>query len=303
MNESIGKIPAIAVLGPTASGKSDLAVDIALKHNGEIISADSRQVYTGLDIGSGKITQDEMRGIPHHLLDIIDVSKTYTAFNFQKDASIALTEISKKGALPILCGGTNFYAQTILENLELSSVPENPELRTELGVLSPSDLFSRLQSIDQNRAETIDPSNTRRLVRAIEIATTLGHVPPITNNPNPYTWLKLGIKTDPDTLRGRIKNRIHNRMNNGMREEVEELHKNGVSWERLESLGLEYRYLSYLIKGEITRDEFDEQLLNKSWQFSKRQMTWLKRDEKIIWITLDTPEHTFTTIETFLKGQ
>ena len=241
----------IVVVGPTSSGKSDLAVLLAKKYNGEVISADSRQVYRGLDIGTGKITKKEMSGITHHLLDVANPKKSYTAINFKKDGNKAIKEIISRGKVPIIAGGTGFYIQVLTENITLPEVPPNKELREELKNKNIEELFSMLIKLDPDRAENIDLKNGHRLMRAIEIAISIGKVPKQKSQPL-YKALYIGIKTDTKELKEKIHKRLMQRIKIGMVSEVKNLHEKGLSWKRMEELGMEYKYLAKYLKKEIS---------------------------------------------------
>lgn len=282
----------LVIVGPTASGKSALAVDLALRLNGEIISADSRQVYRGLDIGSGKITEEEMKGVPHHLLDIIDPNETYTGANFVHDANKAILNILKRGKLPIITGGTFFYIELLRGISKSAPVAPNPLLRAELEKFSNEDLYQKLQTLDQDRANNIDKHNRHRLIRSLEIIEALGKVPAIQASDSVYDWQTIGIDIEKKLLHERIKARLEERLKHGMTEEVEGLLKKGITPERLISFGLEYRYLTEYLLGKITYEQMFIEILNKSKQFAKRQLTWLKRDRSIIWkkFPIDTNE-------------
>lgn len=294
---SISKI--IVVLGPTASGKSDLAVEIALKFNGEVVSADSRQVYTGLDIGTGKITMEEMHGIPHHLLDIADPREQYSVSHFKRDAEKAIEGILLRGKLPILCGGTGLYIQAIVDNVLAPEIVPDEALRTKLSVKTPDELFTMLQKLDPKRAEAIDAKNPRRLVRAIEIVRRLGSVPNLPNRPPKYQALQIGLCAESKTLRERIETRLKKRLDEGMTEEAIRLRKDGLTFKRMDELGLEYRYLAKYLQGEITREDMEKELAVKIGQYAKRQMTWFKRDKRIRWFTLGEKPKIFSAIEDF----
>jgi tRNA dimethylallyltransferase len=296
---SIPKI--LVILGPTASGKSDFAVEIAQKYGGEVISADSRQVYRGLNIGTGKITSAEMRGIFHHLLDVADPNEQYSVAGFKRDAEKAIADILSRGKLPILCGGTGLYIQAIVDNMLPPEMPPDEALRKELAVKTAAELFSLLQKLDPKRAATIDAKNPRRLVRAIEIVYRFGSVPKLPDIPKKYRALQIGIQTNKETLRGRIDARLKTRLNEGMIKEAAKLHKNGLSFERMDELGLEYRYLAKYLRGEITRDEMKDKLAIKIRQYAKRQMTWFKKDRRIRWLSLEEKSEIFSAIDNFLK--
>lgn len=276
----------IIILGPTSCGKSDLAVQIAKKFNGEIISADSRQVYKGMDIGSGKITKKEMRGIPHHLLSIASPKRNFSANRFQKLAQKEIKKIWRKNKLPIICGGTAFYIDSLLGDIQISPVKPNLELRKKLEKLSAEKLFNKLKKMDPKRAKNIDRKNKRRLIRAIEIAmsnidTKKEKEKFISKN----NYLKIGIKKLPDELKKRIKHRLNLRLKKGMIDEVKNLKKFGLSWQRIDNFGLEYRFVSRYLRGIITKKEMIDKILSESWKFVKRQMTWWKRDHNINWIS------------------
>lgn len=193
MSERNNKPKIIVILGPTASGKSDIAVEIARKFNGEIISADSRQVYKGLDIGTGKITKKEMKGVAHHLLDVISPHKRYTASDFLKTTKKTIIEIIDRKKIPIVCGGTGFYIDALLGDKQIPEVPPNPKLRKELENKTAEELFDVLKKLDPERAKNIDAKNPRRLVRAIEICKALGKVPMVESRSLDYEVLKIGI--------------------------------------------------------------------------------------------------------------
>ena len=276
----------IVVLGQTSTGKSDFAVEIAKQMAGEIISADSRQVYKGMDLGTGKITKKEMRGIKHYLLDIISPSKIFTVAQFQKMSFEKIKEIIKKGKTPIICGGTGFYIDAVIDGTIFPDVPPNKKLRDELYQLDAIALGRYLKKLDPERFKTIDKNNKVRLVRAIEIAKALGKVP----SPNPglglgtFEVLKIGLTLPSEILKERIKTRLLSRIKKGMIKEVENLHKNGLSWKRMNSLGLEYRYVALFLQGKLNKDEMIEKLNTEIWHFAKRQKTWFKHDLNTIWI-------------------
>lgn len=287
----------IDIVGPTASGKTSLSIELAKKFNGEIISADSRQVYKGLDIGTGKVTQTEMRGIPHHLLDVAEPQDVYTVADYVRDGRVAIDDILSRGKLPIIVGGTFFYMDALLGAVSTPEVPPNVELREKLEKHSNEELFKILKEKDSERAETIDPSNQRRLIRAIEIASALGAVPK-THSVELYDAFTLGIHIEKEDLLKNIHTRLVERITAGMIEEVISLHKNGLSYERMTELGIEYLYISEHLQNKITKDEMCSLIETKSWQYAKRQMTWLKRDKNIQWVRKDE----FEKIEGLVRG-
>jgi tRNA dimethylallyltransferase len=291
----------IVILGPTASGKSDVAVRLAKKFNGEVISADSRQVYKGLDIGTGKITKKEMRGVKHHLLDVVSLNrlksgqaKQFTASEFVKMTNLTAVQIVDKGKVPIICGGTGFYIDALLGDKQIPEVPPNLKLRTKLEKKSVEKLFEMLQKLDPERAGNIDACNPRRLIRAIEICEAIGKVPKQISNfksqiSNQFQIIKIGIKPEEKELKNKINKRIEKWFRQGLLEEVWNLHKKGLSWERMSEIGLEYKlvanYYTTLKKPKAAFDisQLKQKMSEKTWQYAKRQMQWFKRDKKINW--------------------
>lgn len=279
----------IVVLGPTASGKSALAIELARKINGEIISVDSRQVYRGMDIGSGKVTKAEQRQAKHHLLDVVDPNTDYNVTDFLRDAKVAEDAIRASGKTPIFCGGTGFWMQAYMESQSFPGVKPNPALREKLSQYSLEELFAMVKEKDPDRAKTIDKKNPLRLIRALEIIEVLGKVPPANHvkikNEN-YTIFALNPEKKP--LEIKIRHRLKERFKTGMVQEVEGLQKNGVSWKRLEAFGLEYKYIAHFLQKKQKRNDMEVELLRESLRYAKRQITWLKRMEtqgwKIHWI-------------------
>ncbi len=266
----------IVVCGPTATGKSDRAVEIALAQNGEVISADSRQVYRGLNIGSGKITQEEMRSVPHHMLDVADPQDTFAVDQFVIQGAQAIESILEKGKTPIICGGTGFYIDALVNGVQLPEVAPNPTLRAELEKLSLDDLQNKLHDIDVRRYEEVDLFNPVRIIRAIEIATELGQVPPLSRE-SKYDVEYVYLDFPNDVLKERIYKRLIARFEAGMLDEAKRLHAEGLSYNRMRQLGLEYRYMAMHLEGEISYEEMVELLNTKIWQYAKRQRTWFKK--------------------------
>jgi tRNA dimethylallyltransferase len=281
----------LIIAGPTASGKSSRAVEEALKRDGEIISVDSRQVYRGLGIGTEKITVEEMRGVPHHLIDIRNPGESYSAGDFVKDATRLIEEISLRGKLPILVGGTHFYFDALLAGVPMG-VEANPLLRGELENLSTEELYSRVCSKDARRAAELDPRNRRRLIRALEIIESLGTVP--LRNSGQVRLVQLLDKSDLSVqwitinpsrgeLRGKIDKRLASAFERGLIDEVRRVREE-VGDRRLNELGLEYKIVGEYVRGERTDTSLLPALSAKLWHYARRQRAWLRklRDENII---------------------
>ncbi|MDO8561287.1 MAG: tRNA (adenosine(37)-N6)-dimethylallyltransferase MiaA [bacterium] len=292
----------LVIVGATASGKSALAVLLARKFGGEIVSADSRQVYKGLDLGTGKITKREMKGVRHHLLDEMSSHRIFTAHDFVARASKAVTDISQRGKLPILAGGTGFYIDALVGRIALPNVEENPKLRARLEKKTAEQLFALLKKRDPRRAKEIDRYNKRRLVRALEIAAALGRVPQNIDLRGRYDVLWLGISRAPQELERLIRARLRARMRAGMQGEARSLHKEGLSYKRMESLGLDYKFLALLLQKRISRKEFDEMLIRESVRYAKRQITYWNRNKEIEWFKPTQKDLASKIIQDWLAG-
>ena len=280
----------IVVLGTTASGKTKLGVDLARKFNGEIISADSRQVYRGMDVGTGK-DLDEYKNIPYHLIDVVNPNTKFSLAKYQKLAFGAIDDILKRGKTPIIVGGTGLYLQAVVDNYNLSGARPDKELREKLERKSAGELFLELKKINSKFAERLNESerkNRRRLIRYIEIMQDKGAEKKGVSHPigcetpkAKYDFLLLGLTWPRETLKERIYKRLMERLEKeNMVGEVKELHKDGVSWKRLESFGLEYKYISLYLQGKLDYEEMVEKLNIAIRQFAKKQMTWFRRWEK-----------------------
>ena len=277
----------IVILGQTATGKSDLAVKIAKKIKGEIISADSRQVYTGLDIGTGKITKKEMKDVPHYLLDVANPNKKFTVTEFQKQAFEKIEDIIARGRNPIICGGTGFYIDAITKGVVFPEVPPNTKLRKELEKKNAEQLLKILQKLDKDRGKNIDAKNKVRLVRAIEIAKALGKVPKIQEEESKYKFIKIGLTLPIEDLQKKVTKRVGQMFKEGLLKEIAKLKKMKVSDKRLKELGFEYYKPT------------PESVISESIKYAKRQMTWFKRDKEIKWFS---PTQ-FKKIEEYIKKQ
>lgn len=289
----------IVVVGPTASGKSDLGVHIARKVQGEVISADSRQVYRGMDIGTGKITKKEMQGVPHYLLDVVSPKDDFNVSHFKKFAVEKITKISGRGHIPIIVGGTGLWIDALIYDWPIPEIGPDRTLRTRLEKLPTDKLFSKLQKLDSARANNIDRFNRRRLIRALEIVITTGEPVPRFDiaykselpfyetkiQGKNYEVLTLGINLPKAKLEERIHRRLIQRLKGGMIREIKKLHESGVSWKRLDNFGLEYRYCSRYLRGRTTYDQMIGELFHAIKGYAKRQMTWFSRDKNIKWLS------------------
>jgi tRNA dimethylallyltransferase len=282
----------VVILGPTASGKTRLAVRLAKDRGGEIISADSRQVYRGMDLGTGKDLLDytiEGVAIPFHLVDIVEPMEEFHLFAYQRLFHRCFEDITARGGLPLLVGGSGMYLEAVIQSYDLQEVPENKDLRRELDKLDMVTLASRLQAVQPDLHNKTDLLDRGRLVRAIEIAEVtrvkraqLSNCMP-DDNPldSSLRPLVIGVRWERAVLRQRITDRLHARLQSGMVEEVAALHQKGVSWERLHHFGLEYRYISLYIQDRMSFDDMAKTLNTRIHQFAKRQDTWFRRMERL----------------------
>ncbi len=317
----MGKPPIIVIVGPTASGKSALAIELARTIGAEIVSADSRQVYRGMDIGTGKVpghlsrmTNDEFRiskgaeqglrskiqdskevyvsnGIPHHLIDIANPKIEYNVSHFLADATKAIADIEARGKRVIVCGGTTFWIEPLLLGLQIPKVVPDKVFREKWGKKDAGELYGYLKRLDPERAKTIDKKNKLRLLRAIEIAKALGKVPPLSVSNSEFQiskFLVVGLNPPVDELNRKIRERFMTRMKSGMLEETVRLNRAGISYERLESFGLEYRALAEYLQKKITDTELYTELPQAIIHYAKRQRSSLRRLErqgvKIHWV-------------------
>lgn len=273
----------IVIAGTNASGKSGLGVKLAAHYGGEIISADSRQVFTGLDLGSGKITPEEMQGVPHHLIDVCAPNDFFSMHDFQRLAYEAIDGIIARNRPPFLVGGTGLYVASVTDGYVMSETAPDLEYRNYLETFETPALYEML--IKEIPDIEIDAKNRNRVMRVLEkIHAGDNYIP--TSQPR-YQSLKLGVTWDRETLKARIDERLERRLQQGMIEEVQGLMDNGASLEFLMKLGLEYRFIAQYLTGEIPRKEdMIEQLGNAIKKFAKRQMTWFRRDKDIIWLDM-----------------
>lgn len=277
------KYQMLTILGPTASGKTTVAAHAAKLLDGEIISADSRQIYRGMDLGTGKDYEDyEIDGkqIPYHLIDIADAGFEYNVYLFHNDFLRAYQDITKRGKLPVLCGGSGLYIEAVLNNYQLIQVPKNQELRAELDPKTLDELVEVLKEIKPELHNSTDIENRRRVIRAIEIEIYLKNHPDLSNDMPEINSLIVGVKYDRDHRRKRITERLKQRLEDGMLDEVQRLLDQGLTPEQLTYYGLEYKYLTLHLIGELSYDEMFTKLEIAIHQFAKRQMTWFRRMEK-----------------------
>lgn len=290
MTEPGASLDILAVLGPTASGKTRLAVALAQELGGEIISADSRQVFRGMDIGSGKDLH-EYGQVPYHLIDILDAGGEFSVFDFQRRFLKAFAEITSRGAFPILCGGSGMYLDAALRGYRMVEVPQNDSLRAELAMKTDGELVEELWHLKPGQHNSTDLLDRERAVRAIEIAR--GEIEGCSDC-EPLLRLQttvIGIHWEREALRRRITDRLRERLDNGMIEEVERLYASGIAWERLNYYGLEYRYVGAYLRGDMNRNDMFQRLNSAIHNFAKRQGNWFRRMERhgvaINWIEGD----------------
>lgn len=290
----------IVIAGTNASGKSGLGIELAARYGGEIVSADSRQVFRGLDLGSGKITPEETRGVVHHLIDVVDAGAFYSMADFQKQAFEAIDGIIARGKTPFLVGGTGLYVDSVADGYVLSNRMPDLAYRDELETRSTEELYLMLRQCVPDT--DVDPHNRNRVMRILEKIHDGDDVAP-SREPR-YDTLRLGVTWDRETLRRRIDERLDRRLEQGMIEEVKQLLDSGVSETFMLKLGLEYRFITRYLKGEFgSLEEMKEQLSTAIKQFAKRQMTWFRRDPAIHWLdmTADPVKQACGLIDGFLE--
>jgi tRNA dimethylallyltransferase len=274
----------IVVLGPTASGKTKLACNICYALGGEVISADSRQVYKGLDIGTGKdLSEYEVNGkkIPYHLIDIAPPDRQFYLHEFVNGLSHAFNDIVNRQKLPVICGGTGLYLDALSRDYSYTQVNEDPLLREELAPLSREELVERLAQFPADFTKHVDVNSRKRLIRGIEVATHMTGKGPLTSSTHPpYKPYYIGIKLPVSEIRQRISHRLAQRMRQGLIDEVKELVNAGLTFERLEHLGLEYKFIAAYLQGELSKEVMAERLQTAICQFAKRQMTWFRKMER-----------------------
>ena len=293
--ETLKRYDLISIIGPTACGKTSLAVEVARAMGGEILSADSRQVYRGMDIGTGKDLSEYGEGasrVPYHLIDIVDAGEKYNLFEFQRDFLDAYNDVNARGALPVLCGGSGLYVESVLRGYRLIPVPENPELRERLENHSLEELTAMLATYKVLH-NTTDVDTKKRAIRAIEIEEHYARTPQHEREFPLLSSLIIGLDVDREVRRSRISNRLKARLDEGLVEEVRKLLDEGVSPEQLIYYGLEYKFVTLFLMGAMSFDEMYKGLETAIHQFAKRQMTWFRGMERrglnINWIDASQP--------------
>jgi len=288
----------IVIEGTNASGKSSLGIALASRFGGEIVSADSRQVYERMNLGSGKVTPEEMQGVPHHLLDVRKPGEFFSMADFQRLAYEAIDGIIARGHVPFLVGGTGLYVDAVADGYELSDRAPDHSLRAHLETFDTPALYDMLK--EKLPDTEIDPRNRHRVMRALE-RLAADDYRPMGKSPR-YTLLKLGVTWPREILKQRIDERLEKRLNEGMVDEVKALLDDGISEEFLTKLGLEYKYLTWYLTGKITYEQMVEELGNAIKKFAKRQMTWFRKDPRIHWLDMsqDPIKEASDLIESFL---
>jgi tRNA dimethylallyltransferase len=301
----------IVVLGPTASGKTRLACAICDALNGEVISADSRQVYKGLDIGTGKdLSEYETNGrtIPYHLIDVRNAGEQFYLHDFVNGLREAFDDITNRGKLPVVCGGTGLYLDALTRDFSYTQVQENGPLREELAQMTKESLVQKLKNYPHALIGHVDTDSRKRLIRGIEIAEYISKHGALQEPPPPvYKPYYVGIQVSVTERRKRIGERLQQRLKQGLIEEVEVLVNGGLSFHRLEHLGLEYRFVSDYLQGRISREVMEQRLLTAINQFAKRQMTWFRKMEKegvnINWTELSDTPAVISRLHSIFKNQ
>lgn len=281
----------VVIVGPTASGKTAVSIELAKKINGEIISADSMQIYKDMNIGSAKPTQEEMQGIYHHMIDVVEPTEVFNVARYKEMAEKCIEEILSKGKTPIIVGGTGLYVSTLTNGIEFSDIESDEEYRKELETISLQEngvdiLFEQLKEIDPEAANIIDKNNVRRVIRALEIYKVTGKTKTQVDKESikelKYDYRIFGMLWDRQELYERIDKRVDIMIDMGLVDEVEKINRNGISSTAIQGLG--YKEIIEYIKNEITLDDAIEKIKQETRKYAKRQMTWFKRDKSIIWL-------------------
>ena len=290
------KTPLLIIAGPTATGKSASAVELALRMGGEVISADSMQVYRGMDIGSAKVTREEMRGIPHHLIDCVDPDETWNVVRFKEQASLAVRDIADRGKLPILCGGTGFYIQALLYDIDFTQMEENAPLRKRLSDMAaekgPEAVHALLAQRDPASAAAIHPGNVKRVIRALEFIEESGrsiaaHNAEQREKQSAYRSVFFVLTMDRAKLYERIDRRVDIMMQQGLLEEVTRLRDMGIARDSTAMQGIGYKQIYGFLEGEYDLEEAVRLIKRDTRHFAKRQLTWFRREKEVLWVDTD----------------
>ncbi len=300
----------IAVAGPTASGKTALAIEIAKRFSGEIISCDSMQIYKGMDIGTAKPNLEEMQGIPHHMIDVVDMNTRYSVADFVGDARVAINDVQNRGKVPVIAGGTGLYMDSVLNNIEFFEFDCDPDFRGKMEKIAEDEgneaLHNRLKELDPEAAENIHPNNVRRVIRALEVCEfsgmTFSRANELSRQKPVYDSLIIGIDVPRPYLYERINLRVDQMMEKGLYKEVEILYKSGADRNSTAMQAIGYKEILDSIEGRVSPEEAVEKIKMETRRYAKRQLTWFKRNEKIHWINPeDGFDQVFELCRKFLK--
>ncbi len=313
----MNRIPVVAVVGPTASGKSDLAVEICRRFGGEVVSADSMQIYKGMDIATAKPTEEEKQNIPHHMMDFLDNTEDYSVALYQQATAECIAEIYSRGLLPVVCGGTGLYVDTLLNNVKLSEDSYDEELRVSLLKRAEDEgadrLLEEVRAFDPEYAEKLHPNNVKRIVRALEVykttGTTMTEQNKLSKQTSPYDVCFIGLDAeDRQFLYDRIDRRVDVMLERGLEEEAREYLSSANGSTSAQAIG--YKELRPFFDGAITLDEAVENLKKATRRYAKRQLTWFRRNERINWLYIDKYQKrdelmsdAFAIVEKFRKGE
>lgn len=290
------KTPLLIIAGPTATGKSASAVELALRMGGEVVSADSMQVYRGMDIGSAKVTEEEMRGVPHHLIDCVDPDETWNVVRFKEQARPAVRDIADRGKLPIVCGGTGFYIQALLYDIDFTQMEENAPLRKRLSDMAaeqgPEAVHALLAQRDPASAAAIHPGNVKRVIRALEFIEESGRSIAVHNaeqrqKQSAYRSVFFVLTMDRAKLYERINRRVDIMMQKGLLEEVTRLRDMGIARDSTSMQGIGYKQIYGFLEGEYDLEEAVRLIKRDTRHFAKRQLTWFRREKEVLWVDTD----------------
>lgn len=293
MFDKNAKIPLVVIFGPTASGKSDLAVKVCKEIGGEVVTADSMQIYKGFDIGTAKPDKDEMQGIPHHMIDVAEPTENYSLARYVEDAGKVIEKVWQKGKIPVLAGGTGLYIDTLINGMVLSETNTDEEYRQSLYDLAQKNgneyVHNLLKEVDLKSAESIHPNNLKRVIRALEFYKTSGipqsqHIEKAEKTETPYNTLKFGISVDREILYDKINRRVDIMLEKGLVDEVENLKNAGVDERYTSMQAIGYKEVLLYLKGNLSYDEMSELIKKATRNYAKRQNTWFKREQNTTWI-------------------